>query len=60
MQIPRIAVNLSPRQFQQHDIVASVRRALEEAHLDAKALEIEVTESTAMANAEATIETQSL
>ena len=55
--IPRIAVNLSARQFQQHDLVASVRRALEEARVDAKALEIEITETTAMANAEATIET---
>ena len=57
MQIPRVAVNLSPRQFAQHDVVASVRRALEESGLDAKSLEIEITETTAMANAEATIET---
>jgi diguanylate cyclase (GGDEF)-like protein/PAS domain S-box-containing protein len=57
VQIPRVAVNLSPRQFQQHDLVECVRRALEETGLEAKALEIEITETTAMANGEATVET---
>jgi diguanylate cyclase (GGDEF)-like protein/PAS domain S-box-containing protein len=57
VQIPRIAVNLSPRQFQQHDLVECVRRALEETGLDAKALEFEITETTAMANGETTVET---
>jgi len=55
--LPYVAVNLSARQFQQHDLVDNVRRALEETRLEAGALEIEITESTAMANAEATIET---
>ena len=55
--ISRIAVNLSARQFQQHDLVESVRRTLEEAKIPAAALEIEITETTAMANGEATIET---
>jgi len=57
LQLPRIGVNLSARQFQQADLVECVRRALEDTRLDASALEIEITETTAMANAEATIET---
>jgi diguanylate cyclase (GGDEF)-like protein/PAS domain S-box-containing protein len=51
-----VAVNLSPRQFQQHDLVALVRRTLEETGLDGSALEIEITESTAMQNAEVSLE----
>jgi diguanylate cyclase (GGDEF)-like protein/PAS domain S-box-containing protein len=51
-----VAVNLSPRQFQQHDLVALVRRTLEETGLDGSALEIEITESTAMHNAEVSLE----
>ena len=57
LDVPRVSINLSPRQFQQQDLVDNVRRVLEETRLDAKALEIEITEGTAMANAEATIET---
>ena len=57
LQLPRLAINLSPRQFQQQDLVDTVRRVLEETKLDAKALEIEITETTAMANAEATVVT---
>lgn len=57
LDLPRLSINLSPRQFQQQDLVDSVRRVLEETRLDAKALDIEITEGTAMANAEATIET---
>jgi diguanylate cyclase (GGDEF)-like protein/PAS domain S-box-containing protein len=57
LDLPRLSINLSPRQFQQQDLVENVRRVLEETKLDAKALEIEITEGTAMANAEATIET---
>ena len=52
--VPRVAVNLSARQFQQHDLVASVRSALAESHLDGSLLELEITETTAMQNAEAT------
>jgi len=51
-----VAVNLSPRQFQQHDLVALVRRTLHETGLDGSALEIEITESTAMQNAEVSLE----
>src|SRR5882672_3190734 len=46
----RMAVNLSPRQFRQSDLVASVSRALERTGVAAEALELEVTESVAMDN----------
>jgi len=51
----RIAVNLSPRQFQQRDLVAMVERALADAGLPASSLDLEITESTAMHNAEQTL-----
>src|SRR6267143_3257603 len=46
----RMAVNLSPRQFRQSDLVASVSKALESTGVAAEALELEVTESVAMDN----------
>jgi len=52
----RVAVNLSVRQFQQHDLVEMVRRALAESDLAPEALELEITETTAMQNGEATVE----
>lgn len=54
---PRIAVNLSPRQFQQSDLCAVVARALEESGLPARSLELEITETTAMLNTARTIAT---
>ena len=53
----RIAVNLSPRQFQQSDLRDVVARALEESGLDPRLLELEITESTAMRNTDRTIAT---
>jgi EAL domain-containing protein (putative c-di-GMP-specific phosphodiesterase class I) len=53
----RIAVNLSARQFQQHDLVAMVQSALDDASLSPSSLELEITETTAMQNADATVET---
>jgi diguanylate cyclase (GGDEF)-like protein/PAS domain S-box-containing protein len=53
----RIAVNLSARQFQQHDLVEMVRSALDEAQLGPSSLDLEITETTAMQNAEVTVET---
>jgi EAL domain-containing protein (putative c-di-GMP-specific phosphodiesterase class I) len=53
----RIAVNLSPRQFQQTDLRDVVRRTLDETGLCPKSLELEITESTAMINTERTIDT---
>ena len=52
----RIAVNLSARQFAQHDLVDMVRSALAEVKLDPSHLELEITETTAMQNAEATVD----
>ncbi|MDT4895087.1 MAG: hypothetical protein QOH25_164 [Acidobacteriota bacterium] len=53
----RVAVNLSPRQFQQPDLVLIIKRMLEETGLDASSLELEVTESSVMKNAESAIST---
>ena len=52
----RIAVNLSARQFQQHDLVDMVSRVLKDVSLDPSALELEITETTAMQNGEVTVE----
>jgi diguanylate cyclase (GGDEF)-like protein/PAS domain S-box-containing protein len=51
----RIAVNLSPRQFRQKDLATMVEATLSRCRLDARHLELEITESTAMTNAEQTI-----
>ena len=52
----RMAVNLSARQFQQQDLVEMVRSAISDADLDPSCLELEITETTAMQNAEVTVE----
>ena len=52
-----IAVNLSARQFQQPDLADVVGRVLDETGLPSSALDIEITESTAMQNAELTLST---
>lgn len=44
----RVAVNLSPRQFRQPDLIGMVWRALAGAGLDAHHLELELTESSVM------------
>ncbi|MGZ8867788.1 MAG: putative bifunctional diguanylate cyclase/phosphodiesterase, partial [Thermoanaerobaculia bacterium] len=51
----RVGVNLSARQFQQHDLVETVQAALDAAGLPPSALEVEITETTAMQNAESSI-----
>jgi diguanylate cyclase (GGDEF)-like protein/PAS domain S-box-containing protein len=50
-----VAVNLSSRQFQQADLVFQVAEALQEAKLPAASLDLEITESNAMQNAELSI-----
>jgi EAL domain-containing protein (putative c-di-GMP-specific phosphodiesterase class I) len=52
----RVAVNLSARQFQQQDLVEMVQSALEDVDLSPSSLELEITETTAMQNAEVTVE----
>ncbi|HEU4889438.1 MAG TPA: EAL domain-containing protein [Thermoanaerobaculia bacterium] len=48
----RVAVNLSPRQFQDAELVNTVERILAETGFPAPLLDLEITESTAMQNAE--------
>jgi diguanylate cyclase (GGDEF)-like protein/PAS domain S-box-containing protein len=48
----RIAVNLSPRQFQQRELPATVERILRDTGFPPQLLDLEITESTAMQNAE--------
>ncbi len=52
-----VSVNLSSRQFQQADLVRQVTSALAESGLDADKLDLEITESNAMQNAEHSITT---
>src|SRR5205085_12258133 len=53
----RMAVNLSPRQFQHTDLPLLIAGALAESGLAPADLELEITESTAMQNTERTIAT---
>ena len=50
-----VAVNISTRQFQQADLVARVTHALADTGLDPSALDLEITETNAMQNAEASV-----
>jgi diguanylate cyclase (GGDEF)-like protein/PAS domain S-box-containing protein len=51
-----MAVNLSPRQFTDPDLVNHVREALDETGMAAEQLELEITESMVMHNAERAVE----
>jgi len=51
----RMSVNLSARQFEQPDLVEKVAAALRDSGLAAECLELEITESTVIQNAEGTI-----
>jgi diguanylate cyclase (GGDEF)-like protein/PAS domain S-box-containing protein len=53
----RMSVNLSARQFQQQDLVAQIAETLDEAGLDSSFLDLEITESIAMDNAEQVLST---
>ena len=48
-----IAVNISPRQFRDPKLVATIRRSLREAKLEPFQLELEITETMLMSDAEA-------
>ncbi len=52
-----VAVNLSPVQFRNPQLVANVKAALKEADLPANRLELEITESVLLQNSETTRET---
>ena len=51
----RVAVNLSARQLQEPELIDTVRAIVNETGLDPRTLELEITESVAMQNAEATL-----
>jgi diguanylate cyclase (GGDEF)-like protein/PAS domain S-box-containing protein len=53
--VGKMAVNLSPRQFRQKNFPEKVASILHEAHLSPEHLELEITESCAMENAGETI-----
>ncbi|MGY4416411.1 putative signal transduction protein with EAL and GGDEF domain [Bradyrhizobium sp. LB7.1] len=52
-----VAVNLSPVQFKNPNLIASVTAALAASGLDARRLELEITESVLLQNSEATLTT---
>ena len=51
----RVAVNLAPSQFRLTNLVDQIRRALDAAQLDPQFLEVELTESAVMSDAEESI-----
>lgn len=53
----RMAVNLSAHHFRQRNLIETVAKILEETNLDPKQLDLELTESTIMENAEKAITT---
>jgi diguanylate cyclase (GGDEF)-like protein/PAS domain S-box-containing protein len=53
----RISVNLSPKQFKHSGLADDIVRALDQAGLDPRSLKLEITETAAMEDAEATIAT---
>lgn len=56
LQLARIAVNISPRQFRDERLVERVARALRESGLDAASLELELTEESLRDDEEMAIE----
>ncbi len=57
VEFQRIAVNVSVRQFTQAEFPDTVSRVLQETHLDPSQLELEITESILMNNADLALET---
>jgi diguanylate cyclase (GGDEF)-like protein len=55
--IPRVAINLSARQFMQPDFTDTMARVLEMTDLAGHHVELEITEDTLMSNASQTIDT---
>lgn len=52
-----VAINFSPQQLQQSNLIQLIRQSLQETGLEAKYLEIEITEGQLMADIEASVET---
>ncbi|HET8774860.1 MAG TPA: bifunctional diguanylate cyclase/phosphodiesterase [Thermoanaerobaculia bacterium] len=57
LRVPRVAVNIGARHFQQPRLVDTIRDLLTDHGVDGSALELEITETTAMHDAEATART---
>ncbi|WP_144145527.1 putative bifunctional diguanylate cyclase/phosphodiesterase [Paraburkholderia sp. BCC1884] len=55
--LPRIAVNVSPQQFQRHDLFETIRDALEQAALDPSYLEVEITEGVLLGDTDQALQT---
>ncbi|MCC6175843.1 MAG: EAL domain-containing protein [Chloroflexi bacterium] len=55
LSVPRLAVNLSARQFRQPDLSATLRAILAETGVDPAALEVELTEATVLEDGDETI-----
>jgi len=55
--LPQIAVNVSARQFQQYDLSKLVSAVVQEAQISPESLEIELTESAVMHDAESSVVT---
>jgi diguanylate cyclase (GGDEF)-like protein len=53
----RVAVNLSPRQFRQQNLVKTIRSILAETGLEPRYLQLELTESTLMDGSDRTLDT---
>jgi diguanylate cyclase (GGDEF)-like protein/PAS domain S-box-containing protein len=52
-----VSINLSPRQFQQKNLLQTIERALAQSGLPARSLEIEITENMLMVNSSPNLET---
>jgi len=51
----RVAINLSPTQFRHGNLLATIQHALDDARLEARFLEVELTESAVMSEPEASV-----
>lgn len=55
--MPRISVNVSPQQLQRQDVLGIVTRALDENALEARYLEVEITEGVLLEHTDTALET---
>ncbi|HEX7933354.1 MAG TPA: EAL domain-containing protein, partial [Paraburkholderia sp.] len=55
--LPRVAINVSPQQFQRPDLFGTIREALEQAALDPSYLEVEITEGVLLGDTEQALQT---
>lgn len=56
LMMPRMAINLSPRQFMQHDLLDTITRVLDQSDLEPRYLELEITENSLVRDADRCIE----